>query len=102
MGPYAFVAPFKPGKLEGWKSLTKQLMGEKKTDYVASRKRVESPGKRPFTKERPWAISSLSLSTPLKTPPRPWARCWKARTPLTSGLPNESRISMESPARTWR
>ncbi len=32
--------PIKPGKLEEWKSLTQQVTGEKKTDYIVSRKRA--------------------------------------------------------------
>jgi hypothetical protein len=40
MSTYAFVAPIRPGKLEDWKAFTKQLAGEKKAEYVASRKRA--------------------------------------------------------------
>jgi L-rhamnose mutarotase len=40
MGTYAFAAPILPGKTEEFKSFAKQMFGEKKADYAASRKRA--------------------------------------------------------------
>ena len=39
MPNYAFIAPILPGKTEEFKAFAKQLQGERKAEYAASRKR---------------------------------------------------------------
>jgi hypothetical protein len=40
MGTYAFAAPILPGKTEEFKAFAKQMVGEKKVEHAASRKRA--------------------------------------------------------------
>jgi hypothetical protein len=37
---YVLAAPIKPGKLEKWKSMIKEVKGPRKADYAASRKKM--------------------------------------------------------------
>lgn len=51
MQRYAFAQPIQPGKLEVWKSLVAEMMGPRKDEMAASRKRAG------LTAERVWLQS---------------------------------------------